>query len=55
MKSVKKLAIVFLGLAMLLIIAATTWYCLTKVDTSPSSLIIEHSSGNGTYIPEEET
>lgn len=55
MKSVKKLAIVFLGLAMLLIIAATTWYCLTKVDTSPSSLIIEYSSGNGTYIPEEET
>lgn len=55
MKSVKKVAVVLLAIAMLSIICATTWYCLTKVDTTPSTISVEYNGGSASYVTQEET
>lgn len=55
MKEVKKVAVVILSLAIIAIIGASTWYCLTQVDTTPSTLTVEYNGGNATYVTQEET
>ena len=54
MKEVKKVAVVFLSIAIIAIICTATWYCLTKVDTTPSTLTVEYSGGSASYVTQEE-
>lgn len=55
MKEVKKVAVVILSLAIIAIIGASTWYCLTQVDTTPSTLTVEYNGGSASYVTQEET
>ena len=39
----------FLSIAIIAIICTATWYCLTKVDTTPSTLTVEYNGEKSTY------
>lgn len=54
MKEVKKVAVVILSLAIIAIIGASTWYCLTKVDTTPSTISVEYNGGSASYVTQEQ-
>jgi len=55
MKEVKKVAVVILSLAIIAIICATAWYCLTQVDTTPSTISVEYNGGSASYVTQKET